>query len=59
MCAINKLKEIQGGYVIAAGGRVVDALPLALAGLISIEKAEDVQNHIGKMVEIAKKMGGF
>ncbi|MBR2302302.1 MAG: adenine deaminase [Clostridia bacterium] len=57
VCAINKLKEIQGGYVIASGGRVVDALPLALAGLISIEKAEDVQKHIGKMVEIAKKMG--
>lgn len=57
VCAINKLKETQGGYVIASGGKVIDALPLALAGLISTEKAEVVQKHIENMVEIARNMG--
>ena len=56
VCAINKLRETQGGYVIASGGKVVDALPLAIAGLISTEKAVDVQKHIGTMVETARKM---
>ena len=57
VCAINKLKETQGGYVIASGGKVVDALPLAIAGLISTEKGAHVQKEIGRMVEHARSMG--
>ncbi len=57
VCAINKLKEIQGGYVIASGGEVVDVLQLSLAGLLSVDKAENVQKQTGKMVGIARNMG--
>lgn len=57
ICAINKLREIQGGYVIASGGKVVDVLPLAIAGLMSIENAKAVQKQTAKMVEMARKMG--
>ena len=57
VCAINALKEIQGGYVIASGGKVIDVLPLKLAGLMSVEDAASVQKQIGKMVDIARKMG--
>ena len=57
ICAINKLKEIQGGYVIASGGKVVDCLQLSLAGLLSTEDAEAVQKQTGKMVKTARDMG--
>ena len=57
VCAINKLKETQGGYVIASGGKVVDVLSLQIAGLMSIENAKAVQNQTSKMVEKARKMG--
>lgn len=57
VCAVNKLREIQGGYVIASEGKVVDFLPLPLAGLISMENAKTVQRKTRKMVEIARKMG--
>lgn len=57
VCAINKLKETQGGYVISSGGKVVDVLSLKIAGLMSIEDAKTVQKQTGKMVDIARKMG--
>ena len=57
VCAINKLRETQGGYVIASGGKVIDSLQLSIAGLMSVEKGEIVQKQTGKMVEIARKMG--
>ena len=57
VCAINKLKETQGGYVIASSGKVVDVLPLQIAGLMSIENAKAVQKQTAKMVEMAREMG--
>lgn len=57
VCAINRLREIQGGYVIASGGKVIADMPLPLAGLISMEKGEAVQEQIGRMVETAREMG--
>lgn len=57
VCAVNKLKDIKGGYVIASEGKVVDVLPLEIAGLISTDKAENVQKQTGKMVEIVRSMG--
>lgn len=57
VCAVNKLREIKGGYVIASDGKVVDVLPLSIAGLISTDTADNVQKQTGKMVEIARQMG--
>ena len=57
VCAVNKLKEIKGGYVIVSGGEVVDVLPLPIAGLISTKTASEVQKQTGRMVEIARSMG--
>lgn len=31
LCAVRELERIQGGYVIASGGKVVDELPLPSA----------------------------
>lgn len=57
VCAMNKLREIQGGYVIASGGKIVEVLPLQIAGLISSEKASEVQKQTGNMVHYARRMG--
>ena len=55
--AINETKRTDGGYVIVAGGRVVDVLPLPLAGLMSDQDAETVIQKIGSMVEYVHGMG--
>lgn len=57
LCAINELKKIQGGYVIASGNRIVDELPLTIGGLMSMEKAVHVQERTSKMVQTARNMG--
>ncbi|MBR5533944.1 MAG: adenine deaminase [Ruminiclostridium sp.] len=57
VCAINHLREIQGGYVIVSEGKVVGALPLPLAGLISLEDVNQVQKQTAHMVETARSMG--
>ncbi|MGC4019944.1 MAG: adenine deaminase [Muricomes sp.] len=57
LCAINELKKIQGGYVIASGNHVVDELPLAIGGLMSVDEAAHVQEKTSKMVQIARNMG--
>lgn len=57
LCAVKELERLQGGYVIASGGRVVDELPLAISGLMSVETAETVQKKTGEMVQKARQMG--
>ena len=57
LCAINELKKIQGGYVIASGNRIVDELPLTIGGLMSMDKAVHVQEKTSKMVQTARNMG--
>lgn len=55
--AILELERIQGGYVIVSEERVVDSLPLLIAGLMSDRPAQEVQKKIGEMVKRARKMG--
>lgn len=57
LCAINELKKIQGGYVIASGNHIVDKLPLTIGGLMSMDKAVYVQERTSKMVQTARNMG--
>lgn len=57
LCAVKELERIQGGYVIASEGKVIDALPLAISGLMSVERAEEVQQKTGEMVQKARQMG--
>jgi adenine deaminase len=55
--AINHLKAIGGGYVLASGGRIWGALPLQLGGLISTAPWEDVRDITGALLQQAKSMG--
>ncbi|WP_413540020.1 adenine deaminase C-terminal domain-containing protein, partial [Aerococcus viridans] len=45
---------LKNGYVIASKGEIVAALPLELAGIISIQSGKTVQAQLNKMVAHAR-----
>ncbi len=51
--AVNRLKEIQGGYVIVSNGKIIGEQQLVVCGLISDQPAKEV--HKKKK----KKSGGM
>jgi len=55
-CAM-RLAEIGGGIVIAEGGRVVEELPLPIAGLMSDRPLGEVHERLRSMEARLKAMG--
>jgi adenine deaminase len=56
--AIEKIKEMEGGIVIASEGKIVEFLPLPIAGLMSDEDMEKVAEKISKITKyLHNKMG--
>ncbi len=55
--AVNRLREIGGGYVLAAGGRIEGEVPLRVGGLMSDAPWEDIRDAAGAILEKAKRMG--
>ncbi len=55
--AVNRLREIEGGFAVADGGRVVAELPLAVAGLMSLGSFEDVRERLIPLRAAAKSLG--
>lgn len=55
--AILRLKEINGGFVIVEGGRVVSELPLPVAGLMSNLDAEEISERVRALREEARRLG--
>ncbi|NJD53326.1 MAG: adenine deaminase [Candidatus Methanoperedens sp.] len=55
LCA-NKIRELQGGIVIAKGS-VTDFLHLPFAGILSTENAYEVDKKLKELHSIVKKMG--
>ncbi|MCX9024823.1 MAG: adenine deaminase [Candidatus Methanoperedens sp.] len=55
LCA-NKLRELQGGIVLAKDG-VIDYLHLPFAGILSTESAYDVDKKLKELHRTVKKMG--
>lgn len=55
--AINRLSQINGGYVLVKDGKIEGEVPLSIAGLMSTEPAEKVQKDTGEIIGKAKKMG--
>ncbi len=55
--AVNHLRAIGGGYVLAAGGRIEGAVPLRVGGLMSDAPWEAVRDEAGAILEKAKAMG--
>jgi adenine deaminase len=55
--AANRLSEIGGGYVVAAGGRVLAELALPVAGLMSLEPAEETRKPLENLKKAAREIG--
>ncbi|MBK3775735.1 adenine deaminase [Azospirillum sp. YIM DDC1] len=55
--AVNRLIELQGGFVAVRNGRVVGELALPLAGLMSLEPFETVERHLRRLRASVKEMG--
>ena len=57
LVALEQIKQLGGGYVIASNGEVVGQLALPVMGLISDEGFEAVQAKLHSMIEKAHQMG--
>jgi adenine deaminase len=55
--AIKEVERIQGGLAIAVDGKVVDSLPLPIAGLLSPEPVEAVASKLETLENIAQDLG--
>ncbi len=55
--AINRLAQINGGYVLVGAGKVLGEVPLPVAGLMSDAPAAQVQAAIGDIIAKAHAMG--
>ena len=55
--AANRLSEIEGGFVVVAGGEVLAELALPVAGLMSLEPFEVVREDLGTLRAAAKGLG--
>lgn len=55
--AVNRMSEIEGGFVVAAGGTVLAELPLPVAGLMSLDPFEAVHERLVSLRTAAKSLG--
>ena len=57
--AIEEVERLQGGLVVCGKGGVLASLPLPVAGLLSLEPAEVVAAHFGKVEKAAASLGSL
>jgi len=55
--AVKEVERLQGGLVIAAGSKVLEALPLPVAGLLSDTSLEVVVAKFEKLQHMAREVG--
>ncbi|SNR63751.1 adenine deaminase [Paracoccus sediminis] len=55
--AANRLQQIEGGFVVAAGGNVLAELPLPAAGLMSLDPFETVRDRLVLLRAAARTLG--
>ena len=55
--AVNRLGEIEGGFVIANKGIILKELPLPIAGLMSAEPFEVIQQELKELRKVAHSLG--
>jgi len=55
--AMNRLREIDGGFVIADRNRILDELPLPIAGLMTSLKASDIAQKVKELKETSAQLG--
>jgi adenine deaminase len=58
MClAVGRLSEIEGGFVVVAGGKVLAELSLPVAGLMSLKSFEEVREGLVALRAAARSLG--
>ena len=55
--AANRLSQIEGGFVVTEGGRVLAELALPVAGLMSLKSFEDVEAELRALRDAARSLG--
>jgi len=55
--AVKEIERLQGGLVAVENGKVLDSLPLPIAGLLSNESLEAVVYKLERLIEIAHRLG--
>ena len=55
--AIKEVERIQGGIVVAAGGKILGSLATPIAGLLSGEPSEKVVSSLERLQDIAHELG--
>ncbi len=55
--AINRLREIEGGFAVAEDGKVAAELPLPVAGLMSLKSFEEVREKLIRLRSAARRLG--
>jgi adenine deaminase len=55
--AANRLTDLEGGFVVASGGKVLAELALPVAGLMSLEPFETVRDKLILLRAAAKSLG--
>ncbi|HET7579350.1 MAG TPA: adenine deaminase [Bacillales bacterium] len=57
LTAIHKIKDIHGGIAVAKNGKILAAMPLSIAGLMSDENAEAVKEQLKILNESLSSLG--
>ena len=57
VCAVNRLREIGGGMVVAEDGRIIAELPLPIAGLVTDRPLEEVNAALERVKRAAIERG--
>jgi adenine deaminase len=55
--AVNRLGQVEGGFVVVSGGKVLAELALPLAGLMSLEPFEVVREKLKALRSAARSLG--
>jgi adenine deaminase len=55
--AANRLREIEGGFIVVRDGKILAEMPLPVAGLMSDKSFEDVHAALIKLRSAAKSLG--
>ncbi|MBF0468770.1 MAG: adenine deaminase [Desulfamplus sp.] len=57
VCAVKSLQQMGGGFAVACRKEVLASLALPVAGLMSIESLEQVNDSMDKVIRAAKSLG--
>ena len=55
--AAEAVREMGGGLVVVENGKVIESLPLPIAGLMSPLPIEEVENRLNRLKAAAKRLG--